>query len=161
MSRDTSFATDMLNNGVSICGPSFRNLGHKSLTTTQRYTHLPTATYNSITQLAHPRARTTLTRMEVNVKAIHFEATGKLIEFINKKADRLARRFPGAITGSDVTLKVIKPETANNKDVLVLLSPPTAANWWLPKPPPTPSRKHYTTRLSRLSSHNEKFKEKK
>ena len=48
--------------------------------------------------------------MEVNVKAIHFEATGKLIEFINKKADRLARRF-GAITGFDVTLKVIKPET--------------------------------------------------
>lgn len=59
--------------------------------------------------------------MEVNVKAIHFEATGKLIEFINKKADRLARRF-GAITGFDVTLKVIKPETANNKDVLVLLT---------------------------------------
>ncbi len=59
--------------------------------------------------------------MEVNVKAIHFEATGILIEFINKKADRLARRF-GAITGFDVTLKVIKPETANNKDVLVLLT---------------------------------------
>lgn len=95
--------------------------------------------------------------MEVNVKAIHFEATGKLIEFINKKADRLARRF-GAITGFDVTLKVIKPETANNKDVLVLLT--TDGGELVASKPPTPSRKH-TTKLSRLSSHNLKSSRKR
>ena len=61
--------------------------------------------------------------MEVNVKAIHFEATGKLIEFINKKADRLARRFPSHSI-VDVTLKVVKPETAMNKEVVLRVTSP-------------------------------------
>ena len=56
--------------------------------------------------------------MEVNVKAIHFEATGKLIEFINKKADRLQRHFP-AISDIEVKLTVIKPESAMNKEVVI------------------------------------------
>lgn len=61
--------------------------------------------------------------MDVRIQAIHFEATEKLVEFINKKAEKLTRRFP-AITTVDVTLKVVKPETAMNKDVLVRLVSP-------------------------------------
>lgn len=59
--------------------------------------------------------------MEARIQAIHFEATDKLIEFINKKIDKLVRRF-GAITQADVTLKVVKPETAMNKEALVRLT---------------------------------------
>ena len=49
--------------------------------------------------------------MEIRIKAIHFDATAKLEEFINKKAQKLARRNE-SVTGFDVTLKVVKPETA-------------------------------------------------
>ncbi len=94
--------------------------------------------------------------MEVNVKAIHFEATGKLIEFINKKADRLARRF-GAITGFDVTL--IKPETANNKDVLVLLT--TDGGELVASKTADTFEEAYDKALEALEPQLEKFKEKK
>jgi len=56
--------------------------------------------------------------MEVTITALHFDATERLESFINKKADRLARRF-NALTAMDFTLRVVKPETANNKEVLV------------------------------------------
>lgn len=61
--------------------------------------------------------------MEVRIQAIHFEASARLTEFINKKVERLARRFT-AVTAADVTLKVVKPETAMNKEALVRLSAP-------------------------------------
>ena len=48
--------------------------------------------------------------MEVKVKAIHFDVTEKLVAFINKKAEKLARHFD-EITEMEVTLKVVKPET--------------------------------------------------
>ena len=53
--------------------------------------------------------------MEVKIKAIHFDITDKLVAFINKKVDTLARRYE-AITEVEVTLKVGKPETAMNKE---------------------------------------------
>lgn len=56
--------------------------------------------------------------MDVRIQAIHFEVSEKLVDFINKKADRLARRYPG-ISTIDVTLKVVKPETAMNKEVVI------------------------------------------
>ncbi len=56
--------------------------------------------------------------MEVHIQAIHFDISEKLTAFINKKADRLARRFDN-ITNFDVTLKVVKPESAMNKDVVI------------------------------------------
>lgn len=61
--------------------------------------------------------------MEVNIKAIHFEITDKLVAFINKKVDRLVRRYEN-ITGVDVTLKVVKPETSMNKEAGILLEVP-------------------------------------
>ncbi|MDE5635521.1 MAG: HPF/RaiA family ribosome-associated protein [Muribaculaceae bacterium] len=56
--------------------------------------------------------------MEIRIQAIHFDASQKLEEFINRKAERLARRF-ASISLIDVTLKVVKPETAMNKEAIV------------------------------------------
>lgn len=56
--------------------------------------------------------------MEVKIQAIHFDIADRLVEFINKKAQRLTRRYD-AITDIDVTLKVIKPETAMNKEAVI------------------------------------------
>lgn len=56
--------------------------------------------------------------MDVRIQAIHFDIAEKLTTFINKKADRIARRNT-AITEMDVTLKVIKPETSMNKEATV------------------------------------------
>lgn len=53
--------------------------------------------------------------METKIKAIHFDITDKLTSFINKKVDKLSRRFE-AINEVEVTLKVVKPETAMNKE---------------------------------------------
>ena len=44
--------------------------------------------------------------MEVKIKAIHFDATAKLEEFINKKAQRLARRNE-EVTEFNVTLEAV------------------------------------------------------
>lgn len=56
--------------------------------------------------------------MEVRIQAIHFEISERLEAFINKKIDKLARRNE-AISDVDVNLKVIKPETAMNKEAIV------------------------------------------
>lgn len=61
--------------------------------------------------------------MEVKIKAIHFDVTDKLVAFINKKVDKLSRRFE-AITEVEVSLKVVKPETAMNKEAGVQLIVP-------------------------------------
>lgn len=53
--------------------------------------------------------------MEVRIQAIHFDIAERLTAFIEKKADRLARHN-SAISVVDVTLKVVKPETAMNKE---------------------------------------------
>lgn len=58
--------------------------------------------------------------MEVQIKAIHFDITDKLVAFINKKIDKLARRYE-SITTAEVTLKVVKPETSMNKEAAVKL----------------------------------------
>lgn len=61
--------------------------------------------------------------MEVRIQAIHFEVAEKLVSFINKKAERLTRRYP-SITTADVILKVVKPETAMNKHVTIKVAAP-------------------------------------
>lgn len=61
--------------------------------------------------------------MEVNIKSIHFDATEKLRDFIEKKLSRLMRRFE-SISKADVTLKVLKPETALNKEAAVKVTIP-------------------------------------
>ncbi len=61
--------------------------------------------------------------MDVRIQAIHFEATDKLVTFINKKAERLARHNP-SMTQVEVTLKVVKPETAMNKEAIIKVTVP-------------------------------------
>lgn len=61
--------------------------------------------------------------MEVNIKAIHFDISEKLVAFVNKKIDKISRRFE-AINDVDVTLTLVKPETAMNKEAAVKLHVP-------------------------------------
>lgn len=61
--------------------------------------------------------------MEVKIKAIHFDIAEKLEQFINKKAERLARKNED-ITNFDVSLKVVKPESAMNKEAIVKVMVP-------------------------------------
>lgn len=61
--------------------------------------------------------------MEATIKAIHFDISEKLVSFINKKIDKLARRYE-AIADAEVTLKVVKPETSMNKEAQVKLTVP-------------------------------------
>ncbi len=52
--------------------------------------------------------------MEVKINSVHFNADDRLVEFVNKKVSKLDTFFDGIIT-VEVTLKVAKPEAANNK----------------------------------------------
>lgn len=61
--------------------------------------------------------------MDVRIQAIHFDIADKLVSFINKKAERLARHNVN-ISTVDVTLKVVKPETAMNKEAVVKVTAP-------------------------------------
>ena len=61
--------------------------------------------------------------MDINIKAIHFDATEKLQDFIVKKVNRLARRNENISTVT-VTLNVIKPETAMNKEATIKIAIP-------------------------------------
>ena len=70
--------------------------------------------------------------MEANIKAIHFDATERLLNFINKKIDKLSRRFE-AIADAEVSLKVVKPETAMNKEASVKLILPNSADLFASK----------------------------
>lgn len=70
--------------------------------------------------------------MEIRIKAIHFDATAKLEEFINKKAQKLARRNE-VVTEFDVTLKVVKPETAMNKEAAIKLTVPNSEDLFASK----------------------------
>lgn len=61
--------------------------------------------------------------MEANIKAIHFDISEKLVAFVNKKIEKLTRRFE-CITEADVNLRLIKPETALNKEAGIKLTVP-------------------------------------
>ena len=61
--------------------------------------------------------------MNIQVNTVHFTADQKLIDFVNKKVVKLDTYFEGII-GIEVIMKVIKPETANNKVAEIKLSIP-------------------------------------
>lgn len=54
--------------------------------------------------------------MEIKIQAIKFEPTEKLQNFIHKKVGKL-EKFSDEIRKVEVSLKVVKPETAMNKEV--------------------------------------------
>ena len=58
--------------------------------------------------------------MEIAIQSIHFEASKNLEAFIQKKVNRLSK-FNEDVQLADVTLKVVKPETNENKDASIRL----------------------------------------
>lgn len=114
-----SFATSMLNNGAELNAVK-ELLGHSSLASTSVYTH---TTFEELKKVyhAHPRAKKEEVIMEIRIHAIHFDATENLQAFIRRKVAKLEQYFDG-ILAADVTLKVVKPETAQNKEASVKLT---------------------------------------
>ena len=53
--------------------------------------------------------------MEIRIQSIHFDASEQLQAFIQKKAAKL-EKYCDEIRKVEVSLKVVKPETAKNKD---------------------------------------------
>lgn len=62
--------------------------------------------------------------MNIKINDVHFTADQKLVDFINKKVSKLETFFDGIIS-VEIILKVIKPETSNNKEVELKLSIPS------------------------------------
>ncbi|MDR1737258.1 MAG: ribosome-associated translation inhibitor RaiA [Candidatus Symbiothrix sp.] len=60
--------------------------------------------------------------MEITIHSLHFEASQQLETFIRKKINKLEKFYDGIAT-ADITLKVVKPETNDNKDASVKLLP--------------------------------------
>lgn len=61
--------------------------------------------------------------MNIKINDVHFSADQKLVEFVNKKVSKLDTYFDGIIS-AEIILKVIKPETSNNKEVQLKISIP-------------------------------------
>ncbi|MDR3061613.1 MAG: ribosome-associated translation inhibitor RaiA [Dysgonamonadaceae bacterium] len=61
--------------------------------------------------------------MEIRIQPIHFEASQQLESFIQKKVGKLEKYHDGIIA-AEVMLKVVKPETAMNKEASVKLEVP-------------------------------------
>ena len=58
--------------------------------------------------------------MEVRIQSIHFDASEKLQEFIQKKVAKL-EKFCDDIKKVEVSLKVVKPETVMNKEAGIMV----------------------------------------
>ncbi len=59
--------------------------------------------------------------METRIQSVHFDASTQLLEFVEKKVAKVEKFCEGA-TALEVTMKLIKPETAMNKEVALNLS---------------------------------------
>ncbi|MBP5172049.1 MAG: ribosome-associated translation inhibitor RaiA [Bacteroidales bacterium] len=59
--------------------------------------------------------------MEIRIQDVHFDATDALKSFIQKKVSKLDQYYDG-ILSAEVTLKVVKPETAANKEAQIRLA---------------------------------------
>ena len=65
--------------------------------------------------------------MNIKVNSVHFTADQKLIDFVSKKVSKMDTFYEG-ILGAEVSLKVEKPEAANNKVSEIRISLPAAEN---------------------------------
>lgn len=61
--------------------------------------------------------------MEVRIQSIHFDASEQLQAFIQKKVSKLEKYYED-IKKVEVSLKVVKPETAENKEAGVKILVP-------------------------------------
>ncbi|MDR3194308.1 MAG: ribosome-associated translation inhibitor RaiA [Tannerella sp.] len=58
--------------------------------------------------------------MEIKIQAIHFDVSERLEAFVQKKILKLEQFHDGILT-AEVNLRVVKPETAQNKQASVRL----------------------------------------
>ena len=58
--------------------------------------------------------------MDIKIQSIHFDATEKLQSFIEKKLEKVGQACDDA-RKAEVVLKVLKPETAKNKQTSIKL----------------------------------------
>jgi putative sigma-54 modulation protein len=58
--------------------------------------------------------------MDVRIQSIHFDATERLESFIQKKVSKLEQYYDGIIA-AEVALRVVKPETVQNKQASIRL----------------------------------------
>jgi putative sigma-54 modulation protein len=63
--------------------------------------------------------------MDIKIHAIHFDISAELDAHINKKAAKLSK-LSDEITTVDVFLKVVKPETSENKEAEIKVKAPNA-----------------------------------
>lgn len=63
--------------------------------------------------------------MDIRIQSIHFDATEQLQSFIQKKAAKLEKIYDD-INSVEVTLKVVRPETADNKEAGIKVIVPNA-----------------------------------
>jgi putative sigma-54 modulation protein len=63
--------------------------------------------------------------MKLRVQSINFDATTVLESYVEKKTKKLTRLFDD-ILNVEVYLKVVKPETATNKEAEIKISVPSA-----------------------------------
>lgn len=61
--------------------------------------------------------------MELKIQTLHFDATEKLAAFIEKKMEKLGKKYSQIVT-AELVLKVVKPETAMNKEVQLRIAVP-------------------------------------
>jgi putative sigma-54 modulation protein len=61
--------------------------------------------------------------MTIRIQSIKFDATQKLEEHITRKVSKLERFFDDIIN-AEVVLKIVKPESAANKEALVRINVP-------------------------------------
>lgn len=59
--------------------------------------------------------------MNINIQSLHFDATEKLKEFIQKKVTKL-EKYSDDILTAEIILKVVKPETKMNKEASIKLN---------------------------------------
>lgn len=59
--------------------------------------------------------------MVTRVQTIHFDASAQLMEFVEKKVAKLEKLCEDA-TSLEVAMKLVKPETAMNKEVSLRLA---------------------------------------
>ncbi len=61
--------------------------------------------------------------MEIRIQSIHFDASEQLQAFIQKKVSKLEKYYED-IKKVEVSLKVVKPEAAENKEAGITVSVP-------------------------------------
>ncbi len=109
-----TFATTMLNNEAEL-GAVKELLGHESITTTEIYTH---ATFEELKKCINKLIQELKKKevsMDVRIQSIHFDASEQLQAFIQKKVSKLEKYYED-IKKVEVSLKVVKPEVAENKE---------------------------------------------